>query len=208
MVECLLSSMHAHNLPHSETCTIFRTAQQTRRKLPNDQQIRTAADRTHLQLSRHAYKGVWVQQSTDPPALLYRETQYSPCPCTSSQIQIDLHKHAQPPSQHPILHSLDSISYAQRPCRRNAILYLYIISHPRPCFSYALVCLPAHTSRGRDCLVRNLAVVDCLGQWLDKLASRTENLQLVVLGGAHHQPGVVLVPVKVADTVGEATMHE
>jgi hypothetical protein len=31
---------------------------------------------------------------------------------------------------------------------------------------------------------------------------------LVVFGGAHHEPGVVLVPVKVTDTVSKATVHE
>jgi hypothetical protein len=51
-------------------------------------------------------------------------------------------------------------------------------------------------------------VVHSLVKWLDKLATGTENLQLIVFGGAHHDPGVVLVPVKIANAVGEASMHE
>jgi hypothetical protein len=51
-------------------------------------------------------------------------------------------------------------------------------------------------------------MIDSLVQWLDKFATRPEYLQLVVFGCAHHNPGIVLVPVKVADAVGEATVHE
>ena len=42
----------------------------------------------------------------------------------------------------------------------------------------------------------------------DELATRAENLHLIVFGGGHHDPGVVLVPVEVADAVGEAAVHE
>jgi hypothetical protein len=51
-------------------------------------------------------------------------------------------------------------------------------------------------------------MVHSLLQRLNKFARRAEDLQLVVLGSAHHKPGIILVPVKVADSVGEATMHE
>jgi hypothetical protein len=155
------------------------------------------------------------------PVLLYWETRLSPCPCRSTLIQYWLAL-ACTFAIADMLHSLDSelpelrglrccpgypISYAQRPCRRNAILYLYIMTHLRLLF---LLYIQTSTcaSLKRENLVRDLAVIDCLGQWLDKLAGRTEDLQLVVLGGTHHQPGVVLVPVKVADAVGEATVHE
>ena len=60
----------------------------------------------------------------------------------------------------------------------------------------------------KGCSVRNLSVVYRLLEWLDEFARGPEDLQLVVLGSAHHEPGVVLVPVKVADAVGEATVHE
>ena len=51
-------------------------------------------------------------------------------------------------------------------------------------------------------------MVHSLVKRLDKFARRAEDLQLVVLGSTHHKPRVVLVPVKVADSVGESTMHE
>lgn len=51
-------------------------------------------------------------------------------------------------------------------------------------------------------------MVHSLLQWLNKFARGTENLQLVVLSSAHHKPRVVLVPVKVANSVSEATVHE
>jgi hypothetical protein len=51
-------------------------------------------------------------------------------------------------------------------------------------------------------------MVHSLLQRLNKFARRAEDLQLVVLGSAHHKPGIILVPVKVADSVGKATMHE
>tara|TARA_R110002003_G_scaffold175_2_gene14157 strand:+ start:26564 stop:26734 length:171 start_codon:yes stop_codon:yes gene_type:complete len=51
-------------------------------------------------------------------------------------------------------------------------------------------------------------MVHGLVQWLDELARWAEDLELVVFGRAHHDPGIVLVPVEVADAVGEATVHE
>ena len=44
--------------------------------------------------------------------------------------------------------------------------------------------------------------------WLNEFARGAEDLHLVVLGGGHHNPGVVLVPVEIADAVGEAAVHE
>lgn len=51
-------------------------------------------------------------------------------------------------------------------------------------------------------------MVDTLLQWLHEFAARSEDLQLVVFGGTHHDPRIVFVPVKVADTVCEAAVHE
>jgi hypothetical protein len=51
-------------------------------------------------------------------------------------------------------------------------------------------------------------MVDSLVEWLDKLAARTEDLQLIVFCCAHHHPWVILVPVEVANAVGETTVHE
>jgi hypothetical protein len=51
-------------------------------------------------------------------------------------------------------------------------------------------------------------MIDSLVQWLDKFATWAENLQLVVFGCSDHNPGVVLVPIEIANAVGEATMHE
>jgi hypothetical protein len=44
--------------------------------------------------------------------------------------------------------------------------------------------------------------------WLNEFARGAEYLHLVVFGGGHHDPGVVLVPVEIADAVGEAAVHE
>lgn len=51
-------------------------------------------------------------------------------------------------------------------------------------------------------------MVHSLVQRLDKFARRAEDLQLVILGSAHHEPRVVLVPVKVTDSIGESAVHE
>ena len=51
-------------------------------------------------------------------------------------------------------------------------------------------------------------MIHSLLEGLDEFARGTEDLELVVFGRAHHEPGVVLVPVKVADAVREATVHE
>lgn len=51
-------------------------------------------------------------------------------------------------------------------------------------------------------------MVYSLLDWLNEFARGTEDLQLVVLCSAHHEPWIVLVPVKVADSVREATVHE
>jgi hypothetical protein len=51
-------------------------------------------------------------------------------------------------------------------------------------------------------------MIDSLVQWLDKFATRPEDLQLVIFGCSNHNPGVILVPIEVADTVGEAAVHK
>jgi hypothetical protein len=51
-------------------------------------------------------------------------------------------------------------------------------------------------------------MVHSLVQWLDQFAAGSEDLQLIVFRRTHHDPWVVLIPVEVADTVGEATVHE
>lgn len=51
-------------------------------------------------------------------------------------------------------------------------------------------------------------MVDVFLEWLNEFASWTEDLELVVFSGAHHDPGVVFVPVEIADAVGEAAVHE
>ncbi len=51
-------------------------------------------------------------------------------------------------------------------------------------------------------------MIHSLLEWLNKLTRRAEDLQLVIFGSAHHEPRVVLVPIKVADSVGKATVHE
>ena len=51
-------------------------------------------------------------------------------------------------------------------------------------------------------------MIDTLLQWLDELACSSEDLELVVFGGAEHDPWIVLVPVEVADAIREATVHE
>jgi hypothetical protein len=56
--------------------------------------------------------------------------------------------------------------------------------------------------------IRNLPKVDSLVQWLDEFATWPENLQLIVFGCSNHNPGIVFVPVKVADAVGKATVHK
>ena len=51
-------------------------------------------------------------------------------------------------------------------------------------------------------------MVHSLLERLDEFARGPEDLELVVFGRAHHEPGVILVPVKVTDAVSKATVHE
>lgn len=51
-------------------------------------------------------------------------------------------------------------------------------------------------------------MVNAFLEWLNEFARGTEYLKLVVLSSAHHEPGIVLIPVKVTDAIGEATVHE
>lgn len=60
----------------------------------------------------------------------------------------------------------------------------------------------------RTSSVRYFSMVYRFLEWLDKFSTRTEDLQLIVLGSSHHQPGIVLVEVKVANAIGKASMHE
>lgn len=56
--------------------------------------------------------------------------------------------------------------------------------------------------------VRHLVEVGILVDGLDEFAGGAEDLHLVVFGRGKHEPGVVLVPVEVADAVCEAAVHE
>lgn len=51
-------------------------------------------------------------------------------------------------------------------------------------------------------------MVGSLGNGLDELPARAEDLHLVVLGGTKHKPRIVLIPVEARNTVCEAAMHE
>lgn len=44
--------------------------------------------------------------------------------------------------------------------------------------------------------------------WFDKLSTGTEDVELIVFCGSDHAPWRVLVPIKITDTIGEATVHE
>jgi hypothetical protein len=55
--------------------------------------------------------------------------------------------------------------------------------------------------------IRNLAMHSAFRQWLYELSSRSKDLKLIVFGGTKHDPFVILVEVKVADAVREASMH-
>jgi hypothetical protein len=56
--------------------------------------------------------------------------------------------------------------------------------------------------------IRDLSMVDSFLEGLDEFARGAEDLELIIFCGAHHEPGVVFVPVKIADTVSKATVHE
>lgn len=56
--------------------------------------------------------------------------------------------------------------------------------------------------------VGNLSMISVLFERFDEFAAWAENLQLVVLGSTQHDPGIVLVPIEVADTISKATVHE
>jgi hypothetical protein len=51
-------------------------------------------------------------------------------------------------------------------------------------------------------------VIHALLERLNRFARGTEDLHLVVVGDGHHDPGVILVPVEVADAISEASVHE
>jgi hypothetical protein len=51
-------------------------------------------------------------------------------------------------------------------------------------------------------------VIHALLERLNRFARGTKDLHLVVVGDGHHDPGVILVPVEVADAISEASVHK